>query len=249
MQLTDDIQKVKGIGEKTALLFRKAGILSVRDLLNYFPRTYEVYQPPISVMDARYRDFGAIYGVLTQNPVTRYVKKFKITDAFFTDEAGKMMKVSWFNMPYLQKTLHAGAAYVFSGKIEGNGTLRIMKQPKVFRPEEYKELQKTLSPVYPLVRGLTSKMIQNAVKEVFAAGITLGESLSQDLIRDYGFLPLSEAVSGIHFPTSRDSFMEARKRLVFEEFYRFSINVKQMKENAEKAPNSFSYSAFSIASA
>ncbi|MCR5108930.1 MAG: hypothetical protein K6B28_12310, partial [Lachnospiraceae bacterium] len=39
-KLDDDIINLKGIGDKTAVLFNKAGIYSYEDLINYFPRDY-----------------------------------------------------------------------------------------------------------------------------------------------------------------------------------------------------------------
>ena len=239
MELGSDIKSIKGIGEKTAALFARVGVLTVRDLLNYYPRSYEVYEKPLTFREARYRDKCAVFGYLVTAPVTRYVKKLKITDAMIRDEEGGTMKLSWFNMPYLQKTLHAGASYVFYGKLEGSGLVRRMAQPKIFKKADYEELEKTLCPVYPLVKDLTGKTVQNAVKAVFNEGLNLPESLAPELLRDYDLIGLQEAIREIHFPTDRENFLTARKRLVFEEFYRFAVNVKRMKENASKEPNSF----------
>ena len=38
MRLTDDLTKIKGIGEKTAQVFSRAGIDTVEDLIHYSPR-------------------------------------------------------------------------------------------------------------------------------------------------------------------------------------------------------------------
>lgn len=124
MDIASNIREIKGIGEKTALLFERAGVSSVRDLLNYYPRSYEVYEKPITVREARYRDRASIFAVIQSMPATRYVKNLKITEVMISDETGAMMKAVWFNMPYLQKTLKMGSSYVFSGKIEGASGIR-----------------------------------------------------------------------------------------------------------------------------
>ena len=41
MQLTDSINKVRGVGVKKAAAFARLGICTVYDLLTYYPRTYE----------------------------------------------------------------------------------------------------------------------------------------------------------------------------------------------------------------
>ena len=42
-----DIRTLKGIGDKTAKLFEKLGIRTIEDLLEYYPRDYEEYRPPL----------------------------------------------------------------------------------------------------------------------------------------------------------------------------------------------------------
>ena len=44
-----NIQQLKGIGEKTAVPFAKAGIFNIEDLLRYYPRAYEIYESPVAV--------------------------------------------------------------------------------------------------------------------------------------------------------------------------------------------------------
>ena len=231
------VSELKGVGPKTAALFLKAGIRTAGDLVTYYPRTYEVFEKPVTVREARLRDRAAIYAVLIQRPVTRYIKHLRITDALARDTEGGTFKLTWFNMPYLAGTLQSGSSYVFSGKMEGTGLLRRMTQPRIFKKEDYEEREKTLNPVYPLTKDLSGKTIQKAVREAFSEGVTLPETLSPELLRDYGLISLNEAVKEIHFPVTKESFRTARKRLVFEEFYRFILNLKELRENNLKEPN------------
>ena len=45
MELLDGITSVKGIGDKSAALFYKAGIYTIGDLLGYFPSSYSRISP------------------------------------------------------------------------------------------------------------------------------------------------------------------------------------------------------------
>ncbi len=47
MQLQDSITKLKGIGEKKAEPFAKAGVHTIKDLLEYYPRAYDTFDPPV----------------------------------------------------------------------------------------------------------------------------------------------------------------------------------------------------------
>lgn len=239
MERTDAVTKIKGVGEKTAAYFHRAGIDTVGDLLQYYPRGYETFEAPVSVRQARFRDAASVHGFLTDAPVTRYVKRMQLTEAVIRDEEGSTLRLTWFNMPYLSKSLKPGASYVFRGAFSGGPAYRKMQQPKIYRPEDYETLRKTLQPVYPLTHGLTKKMLQDAVKAVFSEGVYPEETLSPELRSDYGLIGIEEAVRQIHFPESREALVPARKRLVFEEFYRFILDVHRMKETVSAAPNRF----------
>ena len=43
------LNELKGIGQNTENLFEKVGVSSVEDLLEYYPRYYDVYEEPVIV--------------------------------------------------------------------------------------------------------------------------------------------------------------------------------------------------------
>ncbi|MBO7364235.1 MAG: ATP-dependent DNA helicase RecG, partial [Lachnospiraceae bacterium] len=239
LERTDAVIRIRGVGEKTAALMNRAGIFTVLDLLCYYPRDYETFGEPLPLSAARYRDSASVTGVLMAPPATRHVRNLKITEAHIRDEEGGTLTLVWFNMPYLSKSLKPGASYVFRGRLAGNGAFRKMQQPKIYRIDEYRKLQETLQPVYPLTAGLTRKTLQDAVKNAMAEGVFPEETLDARLRRDYDLEGIEEAVREIHFPRSRESLIPARRRLVFEEFYRFILDVRHMKETVSLEPNSF----------
>ena len=49
MRESERISVLKGVGEKTEQLFIKAGVHTIGDLLAYYPRTYDIYEDPISI--------------------------------------------------------------------------------------------------------------------------------------------------------------------------------------------------------
>ena len=48
MRLDSNIKEIKGIGEKSAATFAKAGMFTVNDVVRYFPRGYEEFGAPVS---------------------------------------------------------------------------------------------------------------------------------------------------------------------------------------------------------
>ena len=58
------IDTLKGIGDKTKLLFQKAGVDTVEDLLAYYPRGYEFYGPPKQISRIEEGECAAVRAVL-----------------------------------------------------------------------------------------------------------------------------------------------------------------------------------------
>ena len=111
MELESSILNIKGIGEKTAKLFYKVGIMTVGDLIEYYPRTYDVYEEPVSVLEARVLDFAAISGVIIATPTIKRVKNLQIISTQLRDKQGDCIRVSWFNMPFLRNTMKPGMRF------------------------------------------------------------------------------------------------------------------------------------------
>ena len=47
------VSALKGIGEKTGKLFEKVGVITIDDLLSYYPRAYDTYDEPVHIGQLR----------------------------------------------------------------------------------------------------------------------------------------------------------------------------------------------------
>ena len=56
------------------------------------------------------------------------------------------------------------------------------------------------------------------------------DSLPPEYRKRYDLLPLPQAVREIHFPSSREYLLQARRRLIFDEFFTFIIGIRRRKE-------------------
>ena len=63
------------------------------------------------------------------------------------------------------------------------------------------------------------------------------ETLPESIRQIFELCEYNYALKGIHFPTDKTMYMQARKRLVFEEFLEFILAVRQMKEEKEASVN------------
>ena len=236
MRLDSSIKEIKGIGEKSAATFAKAGIFTAADVVRYFPRGYEQFESPVSFDKLQEEEIQAVAAFVTKQPNVVRAGRYQITNVTVM-ENDISLQLRWFNMPFLRNTLKRGFLYIFRGRVVKKGKNYCMEQPKCYTPAEYHTLENCMQPVYPLVQGLTNKMVSKAVKQGMENIPTLEDPFPEKLRKEYHLAEYNFALSNIHFPVSRDDLMLARRRIVFEEFYQFVCQVRSMKEQWELIAN------------
>ncbi len=239
MNFDDSITILKGIGEKTAALYAKLGIFTVGELMRYYPRSYERFEPPVTIRAAAVMDFAAVRVVICSYPTIKRVRNLSIINTKVRDEEGSELRVTWFQTTYLANVLRPGGWYVLRGRLSGNGKSRTLEQPEVYALNTYEELQKTLQPVYALTSGITSKSISKAVALAYETEIKSPSTIPQEILSRYNLMPESEAGYLMHFPKDEAQLTRARKTIAFGEFYHFLLGVNQMKKRLMQEKNHF----------
>ena len=229
MRMDSSIREIKGIGEKSTATFAKAGIFTVSDVVRYFPRGYEEFEAPVAFSDLEEEKIQAVAAFVTKQPSVVRAGRYQITTVTVM-ENNISLQLRWFNMPFLRSTLKRGYLYIFRGYVTKKGQNYCMEQPKCYTPAEYHELENNMQPIYPLVQGLTNKMVSKAVKQVMENIPAFEETFPKELRKRYQLAEYNYAISNIHFPVSKGDLLAARRRIVFEEFYQFVCQVRSMKE-------------------
>lgn len=231
MKCSDDIIRLKGIGEKTARLFYRIGIRTTEDLLFYYPRDYQVFAPPVKISEAAREETVTLELALPASFKWKKVRNLSIGTGIGSDGENKI-SITYFNASYLKSRLVTGSAYLFRGKIKYEKGAYRMDQPKIYTWAEYEEKMGQLQPCYSLTAGLTNRTVAKAVEQALN-GYEEEEYLPADILGEYGLISRTRAIRQIHFPKDWDSLMEARKRLVFDEFFLFLLAVRRMKDYNE----------------
>lgn len=233
-----DIRSLKGVGDKTAALFEKLHIVTAEELVRYYPRDYEQFSEPVSLSSAQPEELVTVEGVLAGNVATRHVRGLSII-SFQASCDGGMLHLTYFNMPYLKNSLKRGVPYLFRGRLHRGKERFSMEQAKIYKPEEYGKLVDAMQPRYAVTKGLTNNAVTKAVRQAIGLVTFAEDALPEEIRRQEGFVSLSEAVSQMHFPTNRQTLVEARKRLVFDEFFQFILAVRKLKEAGEREQNAY----------
>ena len=231
MKLSDSVQYIKGIGEKKAQLFSRLGISTVYDLLYHLPRDIEDRTVIKNICDLFDRETVCVKARMVQG-----VRSFKggggvrITQTAFSDGTG-MLKVTWFNAPYISKGLKMGEEYILFGTIGVRGNYFEMVNP-VFETEN-KNGGKTgkIFPVYPSTAGLSQNTIRDAVKTALNSLSEFPRDIiPEKVLKEKGLMEIRDALLSIHFPEDAESFYAARERLSFEEMLVMQTGIIRTKD-------------------
>lgn len=238
------ITELKGIGEKYAQLLGRLSVYTVEDLVGLYPRDYELYQEPafISTLSPDYENTNVVIdGVVSKKIDVYHTGKLAVISTFINDENGDRIKCTWFNMPFLKSSLKLGMRYIFRGRFVIKNGIKILEQPQMYTRSQYSEIEGTMQPIYPLTKGLSNKTVANAVHqalEKFDAG--LEKEYIPGYVRQKNELAeRNYAVVNIHFPKSMEDYIQARKRLAFEEFFLFVLAVRSLRNSNERIPNGY----------
>ncbi len=232
MKLSDNIQYLKGIGEKRAGLFHKLGIFTVGDLLYHLPRGFEDRTSTRNICDLIDGETVCVRGVLASG-----VRKFRarrggwVVQTTLSDGTG-VMRLTWFNASYIDKSLSdPEAEYMFYGKVIHRTMAAEMVNPVIekLESEESKKMGVIL-PIYPATAGLNQRGIREAVgRALEGLSEKIPEILPDSVRARNNLMGIDEAIRLVHAPEDYDRFYEARRRLVFEEFLKLQLGVSTVK--------------------
>ena len=238
MVLEESITAIKGIGNKTAALLNKLGIYTKRDIIKYFPRNYDKYEKIIPISSLKNCMTAVISAMPASAPILKQMGKKSILICEVTDGSGKI-ELNWFNMPFMKSKLSKGVHSIFRGRVSRNGKFIRIVQPEILTEAEYRRKTEVLQPIYRLTKGVTSNLLRKSIKEVLVEVTSGIDYLPQNIKKDNSLISLKDALQEIHFPKSYETLIEARRRLVFDEFFLFALSIDRLKQGIEKNRSSF----------
>lgn len=240
MNLKNSIGVLKGIGEKTELNLNRLGIYTLEDLIEYYPRNYDIYSEPVMLADVCPGSIFAVYSAVSHKVNVIKKGRFQMVNTVLEDTTGKITLV-WYNMPYLKNSLKMGERFVFRGRISVKNGKRIMEHPQIYRIEEYEKKLNSMQPVYPLTDGVTNNQLYKFISAALDELDLTQEYLPVEIREKYQLAEYNYAVRMVHFPTDMECLKIARRRLVFEDFFVFSLALRRIRDQKEVVHNNFEF--------
>ena len=235
MVLTDPVTVLKGVGETRAQQLEKLGIRTLQDLVCFFPRNYEDRTKFLPLNQLTVGEPSCFQAMVVSTPRTSYVRKGLVYTKCTISDNTTQLRVTWFNQPWMADQLKAGTVYYFYGALAGDERRHELQNLVVERADSPPVVTRRIIPIYPLTKGLTSKYIQQLIRQALeACGEDLQELLPQAVLEREDFLTVQEAYNEVHWPTSQARLQRARQRLVFEEFFLYALGLGLMKSRRTK---------------
>ena len=233
MDLSSSILEIKGIGKKIAEKLNKASLYTVEDLLYTLPIRYEDGSDLKNFTRADFDKPATYFVRLVEKKPRRYLKKGLSMQTFVISDGSREGEMTFFNMPYLDKSLKVGKDYYIFGKPKLFRNHLSFSAPKFFDETKRKEAL-AVSPVYPILGGVgqksTARFIQEALKDVFIPPV-----VPEYLRVRYGLMTEAESLKVLHGPKQISDAKVALQSLIFSEFLCFQLALGRFHRSKSEA--------------
>lgn len=218
------VKFLKGVGEVRARLLAKLGIITILDLMEYFPVNYINRQLHASLKDIQPGDRVSLTAQISWVDIRPTKAGAKILTIGVTDGVSPLI-CSWFHFPpKFEEQFKAGSLIWLSGTIT-----EYQGQPQMLHPEteilesaEDEELDwwksRPTLPIYGLTANLTQKYLRRLVYQAFSTYASqIEENLPEELILRHRFTDRKTALQKMHFGSDPQDIEQVRKRFAYED--------------------------------
>ena len=224
------VEEVSGLAAGRAAALRKSGISSVADLLLHVPHRYldrSRIEPIASApVGEEVTVIGRVKSVSTRRPRARMlIVEVRVTDGT------SVLPVVFFNQPFRVKQLPEGTEVALSGKIERFRGKPQMNNPAIDVLDTEIEHLTTgrVVPIHPSVGVVSPGVMRRALHNALKRSRPISDPVPPEMVARLGLADRDTAIAEIHFPPEPEDAKPARRRLVFDEFFRLELALALQK--------------------
>jgi len=228
------LDKVKGVGPRTKMLFNKLGIENVDDLVSHYPFRYERITRN-NLQEANEMDKVIIDGKIDSAPILVRLKgNLNKMNVRVVTSDGKVVGVSIFNRAFLKSSLTVGANVTVFGKFEKSKNIILASEIRLGLLPKGEKIES----VYHGTAGLASKNIAGFINTALMQyGNEVTDYIPKTYIDKYNFLNKKTALNIVHNPPAMDKLKEASIRLKYEELFLFMTKINYLKIKNQNIKN------------
>ena len=220
------ITALSGVKAGLTARFEKLGVRTIRDLLYLFPRRHNDFSQLRKIGELTPGEEETVRATVWSANEKRLGRRMG-TEASVGDESG-MMKVVWFNQPFIARQLRTNTEVVLSGRVRLHNGRPSFENPEweVLGKDETQTHTGRLIPVYPLSKGITGRNLRRLMAAALDRYVDeLADPLPPELRKRLGLIDLRPAVRQAHYPDDNESLAAARRRLALDEMLPLQISV------------------------
>lgn len=240
---------LKGIGPKNSDRLAKLGLLTVQDILYYYPRDHINYAQQVKIRDLNPGETVTIVGSVKRvncftSPRNKKLTIFEIqlSDGSGTLKLNRFYPGNRYATPSWQqqqkRQYPQGAIVAASGLVKQGKYGVTLEDPHLEVLDSLSDRIESLTigrlvPVYPLTDGVPADLVRKAVAAALPAVAELQDPLPVDLRQCHGLVPVKDAIGQIHFPDDEEQLAQARRRLVFDEFFYLQLGLLRRRQQQQ----------------
>ncbi len=219
------VGSIHGVGKVKVEAYRRLGVETVRDLIYFFPRAYENRSHISLLCNAPEGIKSALILTVATAPRVHLIRRGMSLLKFRAFDESGVCEITYFNQDYLKNSFPIGSVFRFYGKVEREGKKYTMSSPVAEPYFEGKPLP-PFAPIYSLTDGLSQKQIASHIETAMTlTGGEIEEYMPREIIDKYALCDITSAIKQIHRPENIKSLAEAKRRLIFDEFFKFAAGM------------------------
>ncbi|PKO05597.1 MAG: DNA helicase RecG [Chloroflexi bacterium HGW-Chloroflexi-3] len=233
--LSNPVIKISGIGKFRADALSRLGILTIKDLIYFFPRKHEDFSNLSTINKLNYSEKVSIAAVV-KSIHTRNSKggKQKITEVIVEDETGNL-RITFFNQPFLEKSIKIGIRIMVSGKVDMYMGRYMLTNPEWVELERGGVTLNRIFPYYSLTKNVTQKWLRETISNQISLWVPkISDFFSSEFLSKANILDLPTALKNIHFPENFELKRLSEERFSFQDTFFLHLVMLQQKKNWQK---------------
>ncbi|CAN5476645.1 ATP-dependent DNA helicase RecG [soil metagenome] len=236
------IESLEGVGTARAKHLRELGLTRLGDLLDYFPRAYQVESPERSIGQLVEGEIQSARGrVVAVNYVpARPRPRFEAT--LEDEQSGDKLALVWFHGAYLRTRIHPGILLRVRGRIGFFRNLPQLTNAKWEVVDDSTPLHDDAAyrSIYPASSRINSESIGKIIAQNIQPAIDeISELFPPQLLRERKLISRADAYRLIHLPKDVRDARAARKRIVYDELMLLQLGLglsKRLRDGRLTAP-------------
>lgn len=231
----DPVSFIHGLSAHERKVLASLEITTVGELLSVLPRRYDDYSRLTTIAAIPTGVPVTIKATVTQiAQVKTFRKRFALIRAVVSDATGSIA-VTWFNQPWLLKTLKSGDEIYISGAVTQRPRFGRGFTSPLWEPATAETLAAgSIAPVYPLSGPVTQKTMRKIMRAAVEDVARPDDPIPVETLERARVSQLGEAIRFVHRPTSLDESEQGRYRFAFGELFAYQLSLTSARHDADE---------------